>query len=129
MLSLRRSVGALCSFYLHASLPPSCSCCAGVVTGADVSLVVSGRQDMSYQNSWSWFLKPRAQAKEKKLLENFHAVSTGPVFVFLCICRGLRPAGVLCPNRWLRDRAAADCAWMTMLFAFCSHGFRGMAGC
>ncbi len=30
-------------------------------------------QDMSYQNSWSWFLKPRAQAKEKKLLENFHA--------------------------------------------------------
>ncbi len=30
-------------------------------------------QDMSYNNSWSWFLKPRAQAKEKKLLENFHA--------------------------------------------------------
>ena len=30
-------------------------------------------QDLSYQNSWSWFLKPRAQAKEKKLLENFHA--------------------------------------------------------
>jgi len=30
-------------------------------------------QDHSYQNSWSWFLKPRAQAKEKKLLENFHA--------------------------------------------------------
>jgi len=30
-------------------------------------------KDMSYQNSWSWFLKPRAQAKEKKLLENFHA--------------------------------------------------------
>jgi len=29
--------------------------------------------DLSYQNSWSWFLKPRAQAKEKKLLENFHA--------------------------------------------------------
>ena len=30
-------------------------------------------QDSSYANSWSWFLKPRAQAKEKKLLENFHA--------------------------------------------------------
>lgn len=33
------------------------------------------RQDLTYQNKWSWFLKPRAQAKEKKLLENFHAVS------------------------------------------------------
>jgi hypothetical protein len=34
-------------------------------------------QDLSYQKSWSWFLKPRAQAKEKKLLENFHAVRDG----------------------------------------------------
>ena len=42
-------------------------------------MVVAGQQDMSYQNSWSWFLKPRAQAKEKKLLENFHAVRPEPL--------------------------------------------------
>ena len=31
-------------------------------------------QDLNYASSWGWLLKPRAQAKEKKLLENFHAV-------------------------------------------------------
>jgi hypothetical protein len=44
----------------------------GAVVGA-CRLTVVAMQDLSYQNSWSWFLKPRAQAKEKKLLENFHA--------------------------------------------------------
>jgi hypothetical protein len=44
-------------------------------------------QDMSYQNSWSWFLKPRAQAKEKKLLENFHAVPAAPAPPACCRAR------------------------------------------
>ena len=47
-------------------LPFSCFSCE-ILKSCDVL------QDSSYANSWSWFLKPRAQAKEKKLLENFHA--------------------------------------------------------
>jgi hypothetical protein len=50
--------------------------CQNVHSKTDRVLTVCGAfsQDLSYQKSWSWFLKPRAQAKEKKLLENFHAV-------------------------------------------------------
>ncbi len=63
---------------LHRLGPGALACCwaagrrllrCGSARGARLACA----QDLSYQNSWSWFLKPRAQAKEKKLLENFHA--------------------------------------------------------
>jgi len=91
---------------------------SGVVR-ADMSVVVAGLQDMSYQNSWSWFLKPRAQAKEKKLLENFHAVRPEPAPSGLRVQGGFEHRAVRCisPPRvlasvstpcFLLSRVAAD---------------------
>jgi hypothetical protein len=44
--------------------------------------LMKSHQDLNYASSWGWFLKPRAQAKEKKLLENFHAVTLQNVIFF-----------------------------------------------
>ncbi len=45
------------------------------VIEVQITVLMKRHQDLNYASSWGWFLKPRAQAKEKKLLENFHAVT------------------------------------------------------